>query len=810
MGSSQSRTIPSSPPPQQQPDKRRSSGNPASNLTTSDSSSPSFVGATTCTSAQFHGFHQLWSTAITGGGEHDLRDPEIRHAVQRLSATAEQHLASMQAGRAHLWPDLSPVQLSINFRKCYGRLRTIALAYSVDGTSVYHDAKVLKTILQSLDFINQEAYNSSTILNPDENWWNYKIGASKPLIDIGMILYEELGPERRQEYGLTISKIVGDLDARSLIGSNRANMCQVLIGASILMQDCDEFHRGRDALFDINGGGKNSLFGLVSSGEGFYEDGSYLSHHVYPYAGGYGLTHLLAVSQLAYVLEGSASALSPAEMSVIFKSIRETFAPFVFRGMIMGNVRGREISRKNDNDAHAGQLLIQVILRLIATASEPYKADFKSLVLAWHDEAPFVDMGDSSIVIASGIQKLRQSNGSVAVHDTGFQMLPMSDRVVFHQQNWSASLALSSTRIGRYETLNAENLRPSSQGDGFLQVYLDTDRAYFLDDYYATMDPHHTPGTTAGQNVQELAPYRSTAYHDWAGGLRWRNLGAASLEHLSHDKYVSAKKSWFFLANAILALGTSCNGTNGTEVHTTMEARKSRSGVSGLVVDGVSTDSSLFTSWKKTYAQASWAHLDGVGGYHFLDSAAITIERSTVAGRWSDINQYPDYAAFDALSIQEYTTIYRNHLVDPVGDSYAYALLPNVTAAATEQLAHRPAFFVLANSVRVQAVSFHRNQTYMATFWAPGQIRDLHALTPCQVGWGSSKFADREYTVSVSDPTQKLDRIALRLQSRSIGAVLFRDPEIAYTRANQSGVYVEVDTRNSHGRTYTIRFQRNK
>lgn len=107
------------------------------------------------------------------------------------------------------------------------------------------------------------------------------------------------------------------------------------------MQNEEELIRARSALFDLSGGGQKSVFAYVKDGEGFYEDGSYISHHIYPYAGGYGISHMLAVSQIAFVLHNSSFALSNTDLTVIFDAVETTFRPHVFRGMVMGNVRGQ-------------------------------------------------------------------------------------------------------------------------------------------------------------------------------------------------------------------------------------------------------------------------------------------------------------------------------------------------------------------------------------------------------------------------------------------------------------------------------------
>lgn len=107
-----------------------------------------------------------------------------------------------------------------------------------------------------------------------------------------------------------------------------------------MLNDHEQLNSGRSALFDRAENESPTVLSLVKDDDGFYDDGSYISHHIHPYNGGYGLSHLLSVSKLAFVLHRSPMALNDLDLSVIYRSIRGSFAPFVFRGMIMGNVRG--------------------------------------------------------------------------------------------------------------------------------------------------------------------------------------------------------------------------------------------------------------------------------------------------------------------------------------------------------------------------------------------------------------------------------------------------------------------------------------
>jgi hyaluronate lyase len=108
-----------------------------------------------------------------------------------------------------------------------------------------------------------------------------------------------------------------------------------------MIDDEAELKRARNGLSDLEGNGQKSLFTYVTQGEGLYEDGSYISHHIYPYTGGYALSLLDDVSQLVLVLRGSKYSIAESELEITYNSINASFVPVLFHGMIMGHVRGK-------------------------------------------------------------------------------------------------------------------------------------------------------------------------------------------------------------------------------------------------------------------------------------------------------------------------------------------------------------------------------------------------------------------------------------------------------------------------------------
>jgi hyaluronate lyase len=443
-------------------------------------------------------------------------------------------------------------------------------------------------------------------------------------------------------------------------------------------------------------------------------------------------------------------------------------------------------------------------------APEPRRSYFKALASSWSEAVVHSADVVADVFVTVGMQQLKTEGFLPPSTSTGLNVLPMADRAMYHQLNWSAAISMSSIRTGRYETLNAENLQSFYQGDGFMQLYLANDKDHYINDYYPTMDPYHTPGVTAVQKRQKLAKYRTTAYNDWAGGVTWHDMGSASLKHLSNDRSSSAKKSWFFLVNAIIALGTQCIGGSGSALHTTYESRSLQMPGSRLLVNGRDYDGSSLPGWQSVFSEPSWAHLDGIAGYIFLDGGNVTFERANRTGRWTDIDKHSDYAQFDEQITREYLTIYRDHGVNPAADSYAYAIIPNASAVTTARLANEPEFHILANIPAVQAIELRDSNTFMATFWESGMVAKLTANTPCSVVWGYEGVGDRNYTITIADPSQKQRIMSLRLEEEDLGGVLHLDDGMSVidNESNSTGIGIEINCLGSYGKTYKAVFER--
>src|SRR5262249_5842137 len=138
------------------------------------------------------------------------------------------------------------------------------------------------------------------------------------------------------------------------------------------------------------------------------------------------------------------------------------------------------------------------------------------------------------------------------------------DRAVVHRPGWALGVAMSSSRVGLYESVNSENLRGWYTGVGTTYLY-DGDLAYYSDGYWPTVDPYRLPGTTVdvqtranGANNNHLSP------RNWVGGAELGSLfGATGMDYKDVSSDLVARKSWFMFDDEVVALGAGITSTSG-------------------------------------------------------------------------------------------------------------------------------------------------------------------------------------------------------------------------------------------------------
>jgi len=178
------------------------------------------------------------------------------------------------------------------------------------------------------------------------------------------------------------------------------------------------------------------------------------------------------------------------------------------------------------------------------------------------------------------------------------------------------------------------------------------------------------------------------------------------------------EKLIFFINEGMVALGTNITLGVNLSVLTTINQCLLKGDVN---VDG---QTGAITKGNHTYTTAKWVHHDGIG-YISLTSTAPTFHVGNTAqnGSWASIN-----AAYSSATVTlDVFSLALDHNLQPKNQTYAYAVLPGVTAANMPTLVSQisKTVTIYANNENIQAIFYINKQgiqSLFASFFIAGTI----------------------------------------------------------------------------------------
>ncbi|MTW84381.1 hyaluronate lyase [Virgibacillus dakarensis] len=763
----------------------------------------------------FEQMRSQWFNKLTGGKDLDLADPDIQAKIEAINEEATDYWTSMDTDpeTERLWEDLdvpeSAHNYPFNMQASYTRLKQMALAYSIKGSELYHDERLLDDIIMGMEWVYTEKYNENT--NQIGNWWQWQIGLPLLLNDLVVLLYDELTETQKTNYMNTIDHFVPDPTRRGNgnleeTGANRVDKALAVALRGVIGKNPDKIAQGRDAL--------SKVFLYSTGGDGFYKDGSFIQHGNVAYTGSYGYVLIDHLVDALYLLGNSSWEVTDPNLENVYKWVKESYEPLVYNGLMMDMVRGRAISREIQQDNIVGSDLAAIFLRLSQIAP-PEKADYiNSMVKSWIEENDRLNYEGMELGDILAVNTLLNDSSVEPKPDlTLHKQFPAMDRIIHRRPGFAFGISMSSERIRNYETGNDENLRAWYTGQGMTYLY-NGDLAQFNDNFWPNVDHYRLPGTTSdGQTRQG-----ETTDQSWAGGASMDDLYGVAGMKLDPDlettsgqaSSLSGQKSWFMFDDEIVALGAGITSESGSQVETIVENRKiNEEGDNTLTVNGEAKPSHL--GWSETMENVDWAHLEGNTknsdiGYFFPDGSNVIGKRESSTHAWSFINELPEYATYTP-STRNFLSLAIEHGIDPVDDNYSYVLLPNKNVDETEQYQNDPDIQILSNTNRIQAVKETQLDLTAANFFesGPNQINFIRSYDPASVIINEE---GDELTVSVSDPTKEQEKITLELGKTSF-SVLSKDDNIDVLTM-QPYTKIEIDVSGSLGESHTVKLSYNQ
>ncbi|MBY0240815.1 MAG: polysaccharide lyase 8 family protein [Burkholderiaceae bacterium] len=805
----------------------------------------------------FDDMRDKWQLRAAGGAQLDRNDPDIAAQLRLDDAHARRYWSSMQTGPARdaLWPDLASTTVSADITAAYRRLAAMAAAYASPHSALHGDAALGAAVVDGLDWMSRQRYVTGR--HGYDNWWDWQIGGPMALGNAVMAVRALLQPALLERCLAAIDFHVPDptlrtrhdgvLSAIMETGANRLDKALITIVRGVNGKSAEHIARGRDAI--------GQVLPDVTSGDGFYADGSFIQHDHVSYVGGYGAVLIADIAWLSYLLDGSPWTVRDVLADVPFNWVMRAFRPFIYDGAMMDMQRGRSISRQFFSDHGVGRSVAGSIAELAEVLPPAQRAQVKAMLKGWvlrdrsfgaSNAAYFTPQPTATPGVSAGLPlyqlallKDLQRDAAVAplAEAVETRFYPATDRAVQRRPGHAFALAMFSRRISAFESGNGENLHGWWTGIGMHFLY-NADQTQYSGAYWPTVDLYRLAGTTTDRSGASLAtptPWKRYGNTEAAvGGVQLGARHAVAAMDFSTDGVTGSglrgRKAWFLFGDRVVAVGSDLRGGSAA-VETIVENRQlNAAGDNALTVNGARQPTTA--GWSQTLEAVRWAHLAGSVpgadiGYVFPDVPAIDALRETRSGAWRDINTEGHATPVSA----SYLSLALPHGARPgaatgstasasasasasisggfSGDSYAYILLPNRSAAQVAAFANANPVRVAERSTGATAVTDRALGLAGVVFWDDA-ARTVHlAGRPYLASDRKAAVLVQQsragLALAVADPTQTNSGVIHLELHRAARAVLSHDPAIT-VRQLRPTIKMTVKVQGSAGRSYHVKF----
>lgn len=629
-------------------------------------------------------------------------------------------------------PFSTDMQTTAGITSNYNKILNMALGYSVEGSEIYKDKKLLDDIIYALDYMHENYYDSKTLHSypKRDNWWDWQIGSAQAIVNILLLIEEDISKEQLDRYLEPVNKYV---PLPSLTMANRVDLAYVTIAAGALQKDYQRLALSRDAL--------NECAILVEQGDGFYSDGSFVQHDIIAYTGSYGPIMLEALSKLILACSDTCFRFSDEFIDHQYSWAIDSFTPLMYHGAFFGLVRGRSICRTS-TDVSLGLTAVRGMLRMTKYIPDQQKADYIASIIKEYNQyngkyyqsslSPF-DLGILDEIIANDSITARQDY-------TFAKVFSRMDRPIAQLKKYAVGISLSSSRIAKYEAINEENGDGWYTGDGMLYVYTGVND--YNPEFWHNVNLYRLPGTTVTtvpRVDKNISAKTTLSKYDFVGGAALENTMVAAMQFESATDQMditsdlNGKKAWFVFDDEIVCLGAGISCSDNYNTETVIENRR-------LSQDQIFTaDGVLVEGGEGTLKNSKYLFVEGFGCVYLPQDCDINYNRTG-----GDV---------------DFLELYIDHGKNFENEGYAYVLLPTASDSDGAGYVSEPGIEILCNNDKVMAVRDKSSGMTGYVFFESGSFNGVTVDKPCTVIVSDDK-------VAAADPTQKLTSLQITVDGK--------------------------------------------
>ena len=189
-----------------------------------------------------------------------------------------------------------------------------------------------------------------------------------------------------------------------------------------------------------------------------YQDGSFIQHDVFAYTGGYGTGFINQIITLTYILEDSCFRFDDQMKETLYNIIVKSYLSFLYKCVFMGFVVGRNIM--DGMHVNTGKPLIQmlfVMIKYLKNNNNVY--NLKRYIKHIYNLHEDIYKSSASIRIVGALDEviLNDTIKPTNIITNFLKVYSGMDKAIAQIDELAFGISLSSTRIGRYETINGPN-----------------------------------------------------------------------------------------------------------------------------------------------------------------------------------------------------------------------------------------------------------------------------------------------------------------------------------------------------------------
>lgn len=624
----------------------------------------------------------------------------------------------------------------------YSNIRTIAIGYACEGSEIYKNSEILNNILYLLDWTHNNYFSKreNITFTGFNNWWDWQIGSPQRLLEILTIIRDSLTQEQINKYIEPIERYV---PFPSLTMCGRFNTAYSCIFSGAFKKDYIKIATAIESF--------RECFELVEINDGFYEDGSFIQHGYYPYQGGYGAEMLTAMSRISYSLENTIFNLDEEIKNGQYNWVINSFLPVMYNGVYFDLVRGRTISRDGKSKGTGISTMDSLSLMVEYFTNDNHIKYLKGFLKRLYLSSDYSNYYIYNLQIHTLItlEKIKSDETITEEYTHNFaKVFSYSDKSILQYNNIGIGISMSSSRNGKYESINWENTKGWYSGDGMVYIYLSVND--YGSDYWKNVNIIRLGGTTitTAERIQKTwSGLNSLTPYNFVGGAYFgtnmvniMEFGSAS-PSIGFESTLKGKKSYFSFNEILICIGREIYCQDEENVETIIENKK----ISGKFYFGnqVITDTS-------GNLNNNFIYIEDYGGIYIPNFSKVKFN----------------------LSDKNFLEIYFSHGKKFNNENYLYMIFPKIKQEEIET--YKNYFDILSNNDNAIAIKDKRTNITEYVFLKSGQVGDLKVDNPCTL-------IKNGKDIYISDPTHLLNYITVSIGSDNYIIRVYKGLTSSYT-----------------------------